>query len=405
MKNFTGFILKQQRLQQGLSQEALCKGICAVSYLSKIEQGLSQPSPGILRQLMMTLGISYFQDPDVLQEAREMLEGFFDKYFHSETASRESNWLNRHQQEMENSELHLGWHLFKLYSLLEKYGKKAPACHQEAAYLARFLDYMEEDQLFYYYAGAGQIEGTEQAELLRMAETLRPTSFVKQSMAEAYFSRKDYMNAIAAAERAYAAAAEEGNLPILLWSSYLLGACYAGFNDLGFMQRYYRRARELARSYDHSITTLIDYQIGSAYLEHARYQEALPWLSASFTPQEAGPGQRFLTAQKLAICYFEQDNAAQGLEYLQLASDLKAERERMPVIYDRLLYMTTLRYVQGDRSSPEYEDVLRELYQSQEPSLGEGYRRLFSTYLVQLYTSQRKYKEALAVQSAHAYLG
>ena len=349
MKNFTGFLIKQQRLRQGLSQEALCKGICAVSYLSKIAQGLSRPSPAILRELIMTLGISYNQDEEMLREAQDMLEAYFDKYFHSETAEKESSWLNAHRQEIENSELHLSWHLYHLYALLQKYGKKAPLCHQESAYLARFLDYMEEDQLFYYYAGAGQVESEDQLELLRKAETYYATSFVKQSIAETHYARKEYMEAIAAAERAFSAAAEEGNLPILLWSSYLLGACYAGFNDLGFMQRYYKRARELA------------------------------------------------------ICYFEQGQDSLGLEYLRSAADLRVPR--MPAIYDKLLTMTNLRYVQGDIHSPKYEDVLKELYESDEPSLGEGYRRLFSSYLVQLYTAQRKYKDALAVQAEHAYLG
>ena len=403
MKNFTGFLIKQQRLRQGLSQEALCKGICAVSYLSKIEQGLSRPSPAILRELIMTLGISYNQDEELLRQAQETLEAYFDKYFHSETAEKESSWLNAHRQEIENSELHLSWHLYHLYALLQKYGKKAPLCHQESAYLARFLDYMEEDQLFYYYAGAGQVESEDQLELLRKAETYYATSFVKQSIAETHYARKEYMEAIAAAERAFGAAAEEGNLPILLWSSYLLGACYAGFNDLGFMQRYYKRARELARSYDSTVTALIDYQIGSAFLEHARYQEAVPWLLSSLTPQEAGPGQRFLTAQKLSICYFELGREELGREYLQNASEMKFPR--MPLIYDRLLTMTRLRYVRKDTLSPQYEAALRELYESDEPSLGEGYRRLFSAYLVQLYTSQRKYKDALAVQSEHSYLG
>ena len=119
MKNFIGFLIKQQRLQQGLSQEALCKGICAVSYLSKIEQGLGHPREGILRQLLMALGISYHHDEEQLQTARETLDAYFDKYFHSESAEKEVSWLKLRQQELENSELHLNWHLFNLYSLLE----------------------------------------------------------------------------------------------------------------------------------------------------------------------------------------------------------------------------------------------------------------------------------------------
>ena len=34
-----GLLLRKGRLEKDWSQEGLCKGICAVSYLSKIEQG------------------------------------------------------------------------------------------------------------------------------------------------------------------------------------------------------------------------------------------------------------------------------------------------------------------------------------------------------------------------------
>nr|MBQ6241578.1 helix-turn-helix transcriptional regulator [Lachnospiraceae bacterium] len=403
MKNFTGFLIKQQRLHQGLSQEALCRGICAVSYLSKIEQGLGHPSPAILQQLMTALGISYNQDAELLGQAQDTLDTYFDKYFHSETADREAAWLKLHQQEMENSELHLSWHLFNLYALLQKHGKSAPVCHQEAAYLARFLDYMEDDQLFLYYAGAGQVESEDQLDLLRMAENLNPTSFVKQSMAETYYVRKDYMNAIACAERAFSAAAEEGSLPILLWSSYLLGACYSNYNDLGFMLRYYKRARELSRSYDAAVTTLIDYQIGSAFLEHLRFTDAIPYLVDAYSPQKAGPDQRFLTALKLSVCYFEAGYEQLGMEYLRNAAGLKTAR--MPAIYDQLLRLADLRYLQGDRGSDEYEEILRELYESGEATLGTGCKRLFAENLIRLYVSQRKYKDALALGAEHGYVG
>ena len=36
----TGFLIRYHRLKQNISQEGLCKGICVVSYLSKIEQGI-----------------------------------------------------------------------------------------------------------------------------------------------------------------------------------------------------------------------------------------------------------------------------------------------------------------------------------------------------------------------------
>ncbi|MBQ6877388.1 MAG: helix-turn-helix transcriptional regulator, partial [Oscillospiraceae bacterium] len=42
--NYPGFLIKRERLLKNWSQEGLCKGICAVSYLSKIEQGKAEAS-------------------------------------------------------------------------------------------------------------------------------------------------------------------------------------------------------------------------------------------------------------------------------------------------------------------------------------------------------------------------
>ena len=38
MDKLIGFMIRRERLNRNYSQESLCKGICAVSYLSKIEQ-------------------------------------------------------------------------------------------------------------------------------------------------------------------------------------------------------------------------------------------------------------------------------------------------------------------------------------------------------------------------------
>ena len=39
-----GFLLRRERVRRGWSQDGLCRGICAVSYLSKIEQGKAAPT-------------------------------------------------------------------------------------------------------------------------------------------------------------------------------------------------------------------------------------------------------------------------------------------------------------------------------------------------------------------------
>ena len=50
--DIAGLLIRQARLQRDWSQEGLCRGICAPSYLSKIEQGKPAPSPEVTELLL-----------------------------------------------------------------------------------------------------------------------------------------------------------------------------------------------------------------------------------------------------------------------------------------------------------------------------------------------------------------
>ena len=52
MDAFIGTLIRRERLRRNLSQEGLCKGICVVSYLSKIEQGKAEAGEDILLPLL-----------------------------------------------------------------------------------------------------------------------------------------------------------------------------------------------------------------------------------------------------------------------------------------------------------------------------------------------------------------
>ena len=53
----TGLLLRMLRLQKNWSQETLCHGICAVSYLSKIEQGKVEANAQLLADLFDRLAV------------------------------------------------------------------------------------------------------------------------------------------------------------------------------------------------------------------------------------------------------------------------------------------------------------------------------------------------------------
>ena len=74
---FPAAMIRYERLGKNWSQEGLCDGVCAVSYLSKIEQGKAEPSPEILRGLMERLGVEWADNPRSKALVQELEEALF----------------------------------------------------------------------------------------------------------------------------------------------------------------------------------------------------------------------------------------------------------------------------------------------------------------------------------------
>ncbi len=60
--NYQGYIIYRERMRQNWSQAGSCKGICTVSYMSKIETGKAEPSQEIVRLLLDRLELEVNQE-------------------------------------------------------------------------------------------------------------------------------------------------------------------------------------------------------------------------------------------------------------------------------------------------------------------------------------------------------
>ena len=65
--DIAGLLIRQARLGRDWSQAGLCRGICAPSYLSKIEQGKAAPSPEVTELLLRRLGLVWTSEPESLE--------------------------------------------------------------------------------------------------------------------------------------------------------------------------------------------------------------------------------------------------------------------------------------------------------------------------------------------------
>ena len=59
-----GMRIRRERIKRNWSQSGLCYGICAVSYLSKIEQGKMEVSEEILKLLLERLELPWIDDKE-----------------------------------------------------------------------------------------------------------------------------------------------------------------------------------------------------------------------------------------------------------------------------------------------------------------------------------------------------
>ena len=81
-EKWMGIWIRQTRLEKNWSQDGLCKGICAVSYLSKIEQGKVIPAPEILHALAAKLDSRWEQTRMSLIVTRNWLRRSIGTFLH-----------------------------------------------------------------------------------------------------------------------------------------------------------------------------------------------------------------------------------------------------------------------------------------------------------------------------------
>ena len=77
-KKVVGFIIRRERMRRDWSQDGLCRGICAASYLSKIEQGRVEASEDILRLLYERLELPWYGGESALPALCERIDELYE---------------------------------------------------------------------------------------------------------------------------------------------------------------------------------------------------------------------------------------------------------------------------------------------------------------------------------------
>lgn len=359
--NYQGYIIYRTRLQRNWSQAGLCKGICTVSYLSKIETGKAKPSEEILRLLMERLELK--SDPEIEREAAELADQGWMLLFDGRFAK-----LNDLLQGLD-----MGRYLaVPAWLDLALLSSKNP------------LDTALEPCM-----------GTRQLALQRIlqgreaeAARLMPNAYTHLMLGIADYEAGNYSTAVDVLQTAYDLASREGAVRIMLEAKLFLGNAYCNRQDLPNMERHYQVAQRLAvELQDQRALQAIGYNTASAWIEIGRYEDAYAWFSKQEQPT-------LMSLHKLAICCEKTGRREKALRALKQAEVMDTDE------LDRSLALQLLQLVQYRLMHPdyltqdEYGSLLLGCFDRLQKETPSGYVIFHLPWVLEWYKATKQYKKA-----------
>ena len=373
MDAFVGTLIRRERLRKNLSQEGLCKGICVVSYLSKIEQGKAEAGEDILLPLLRRLGIEYETDRDFLQEAGKTVERLYGELFSGKMSSPEE--LLAQKERYANSPFMLDAML-----LLDTWQNSL------SPELAEFVPCMDWRQYSLYLLLRLRVKGEDTSgELLRLA----PTDYFYYAVGRNRYYQGCYLEAIELLSRAYDLAAREGNIRLMCKTRLFLGNCYSDTRQTELMAESYRVAKKIALALGETdIISTIDYNLGSTYLELGETERAYALLQ-TVSRRDA------LYYHKLAIALEKLDRREEALGAVARGRAALQEGSYPPDAEEKMLELVEYRLRHPDYlRDEEYAREMSECFAFLQQTMPQGFTRFHLPYMLELLEAERRYKDA-----------
>ena len=367
---FPGVLLRRERIHRNWSQEGLCKGICSVSYLSKIEQGKTEASAEILRLLFARLDLPWHDSPNEQKANADLVERFYEALLSYDPQ------LDEIKKEFSAQEKHLVNSPYALDAMLMRSFLTIPIFPADEA----AEPYFDRRQL-----ALQRILQDRNEEAMR----LYPCAFVFLIAGiRAYEQGENYAMALEYLRESYQRASEEGRAHIMMYSQLFMGNCYCNQVDLENMRAHYRIAERLAQALgDVNTLSKISYNTASAQIEGGQFADAYAYFSALQEPN-------MMDLHKLAVCCEKLGKREEALEALEKAKKMDSDyppkelaRQMCAIVRFRLENKDYLRL-------PEYGESLFSVFAECRKTLPIGYASFHLPWVLEWYTATRQYRLA-----------
>lgn len=363
-----GAVIRRERLRRDWSQEGLCRGICTVSYLSKIEQGKAEGSPDVIRLLLERLDVPWYEDQETMEVGEKWVERCYEAV------------LSRDPEDPGD--------------LASEFDAQAPRLASspyglDVAVLRGFVypeQPMEDTGLEEYLDRRQLALCRVQQERYQEALDLYPCAYTWLRAGFDHYARGDsYTAAVECLSQAYQRASEQGYVRLMLLAKMYMGNCYCGQFQVEQMEEQYRVAQRLIQALgDESSLRVMKYNQASGYLGCGQYQKAYAYFST--VDQPTG-----MELQKLALCCEKLGRIGEALEALDRADrinwNMQLGRQMCHLIRYRLEHPDYLNH-------PEYGTQLLQVFQDCQTQLPISFAAFHLPWVLEWYTTNRQYRSA-----------
>lgn len=362
--SYYGNLILRERLARSWSQAGLCKGICTVSYLSKIETGKAQPSADVLRLLLARLGLH--TDPVLEAAGAHCAEDGYERLFTGRFGE-----------------------LAAALPAVSDETYRATAAWTDLLLLRQFdtdggaLD-------------AGLEVGMTQRQLAMQrllqgrwdeALALLPNAFCHWRIGVSAYEAGRYEDAVEHLQAGYDLAARDGAARLMLLCRAYMGNCYCNRRDIERMRPHYTAARRLAQALgEQELLDSIAYNTAAVQIERGQFEEAYGYFSALDAPG-------VLALHKLAICCEKTGRTAEALAALERAEAAETAEQRSEAV-EKMLAVVRFRLAHPDYLRCDaYGALLLDCFTCCRTRLPQGYAAFHLPWVVEWYTSARQYKK------------
>ncbi len=369
--SIAGLLIRRERLRRDWSQEGLCRGICAASYLSKLEQGRTEASEEIRSLLFTRLGLTWSDDADGTLRGRT--EHCMEALFAGDGRALAVRFAPLRADE----DTFLCSPCAADYLLLQAFAGGEDG--ERRALDGELVPFLDRRQLALQRALERRYEE---------AALLYPAAAIRLWQGAHLYACGRYAAATEALRAAYDAAAAEGYARIMMNCRVYLGNCCSDSGDPKRMQQHYAVAQRLAEALgDQKILSTIRYNDAATKIECGDFAAAYAYFAALEEPDA-------MSLHKLAVCCEALGRRDEALAALARAEAMlpegeahAPERQMLALVRCRLEHPDYLH-------DARYGALLTECFSLLRRERGAGYARFHLPRMLEWYKANRQYRQA-----------